>query len=71
MAAGTEPVSWLLARSMLVRPVMPAHSPGSEGMVPVKPLPARLLQQPTRRAKVGWCVSQGGSEQGVCRSIEG
>jgi hypothetical protein len=45
MAAGTEPDSWLLPRSIFVRPVRPAHSPGSDGMDPVKPLPFRKLQQ--------------------------
>lgn len=45
MAAGTEPVIWLLERSMLVSAVIPAHSPGSDGMVPAKPLPARFLHK--------------------------
>jgi hypothetical protein len=45
MAAGTDPVSWLLDRSRFVRPVSPTQSPGSDGIKPVNPLPLRLLQE--------------------------
>lgn len=45
MAAGTDPVTWLLDRSRFVRAVSPTHSPGSDGIKPVSPLPLRLLQE--------------------------
>lgn len=44
MAAGTDPDSWLFARSRFVRPVRPAHRPGSDGMEPARLLPFRKLQ---------------------------
>ena len=53
MAAGTDPVSWLLDRSRFVRAVSPTHSPGSDGIRPVSPLALKLLHTCAGRSSSG------------------